>query len=111
MGHWHTSILQSFNTQPPEGGWLNFRLSKPSIWQFQHTAARGRLERNAAARWSTQRFQHTAARGRLARRPARGFGLVMFQHTAARGRLAGAAFARQKVAVVSTHSRPRAAGS
>ena len=26
MGHWNTSILSGFNTQPPEGGWRTDRL-------------------------------------------------------------------------------------
>ena len=34
---------RSFNTQPPEGGWLLMRLRFLGILEFQHTAARRRL--------------------------------------------------------------------
>ncbi|EFC88646.1 hypothetical protein NEIMUCOT_04695 [Neisseria mucosa ATCC 25996] len=33
-----------FNTQPPEGGWSMIRRMTSDIFQFQHTAARRRLE-------------------------------------------------------------------
>ena len=33
----------SFNTQPPEGGWLPFLCSNRQMYLFQHTAARRRL--------------------------------------------------------------------
>ena len=59
-------IIKSFNTQPPEGGWI-IRLRKPlNACLFQHTAARRRL---GFCRWSLiqpSKFQHTAARRRLA---------------------------------------------
>ena len=38
-----TSFKQSFNTQPPEGGWQQQMLLQMIIIQFQHTAARRRL--------------------------------------------------------------------
>ena len=78
---------QRFNTQPPEGGWA----SKPPrirlIGEFQHTAARRRLE--AARRWRFcgRWFQHTAARRRLEARFNLLFLRKEFQHTAARRRL------------------------
>ena len=34
---------QRFNTQPPEGGWVEEALEREAIKQFQHTAARRRL--------------------------------------------------------------------
>ena len=101
---------QSFNTQPPEGGWgatmktfTQIRVSTHSrpkaagrvwIWQarkkvwFQHTAARRRLGLNEIKSSLHHVFQHTAARRRLADcRAAAGNG-CWFQHTAARRRLA-----------------------
>ena len=33
----------SFNTQPPEGGWLGFSDGDLEVIEFQHTAARRRL--------------------------------------------------------------------
>ena len=38
----HAVPVLSFNTQPPEGGWLPTRLHQVQRW-FQHTAARRRL--------------------------------------------------------------------
>ena len=77
----------SFNTQPPEGGWKQDLGSAFTAAQFQHTAARRRLELSCSVtRWicgfNTQppeggwlcqitgcqfcfQFQHTAARRRL----------------------------------------------
>ena len=56
------------------------------------------------------RFQHTAARRRLA--PSARFRACArpFQHTAARRRLAAFLAAAASTALVSTHSRPKAAG-
>ena len=34
---------KSFNTQPPEGGWMAAVWGMKLLWQFQHTAARRRL--------------------------------------------------------------------
>ena len=40
-----TDLQVSFNTQPPEGGWLLFPLRRRVVLQvFQHTAARRRLD-------------------------------------------------------------------
>ena len=81
-------VLSSFNTQPPEGGWqLIKRGGKPK-----------------------QEFQHTAARRRLGCSYRSSLILVMFQHTAARRRLVPAAVSPPKMPLVSTHSRPKAAG-
>ena len=37
-------LSQSFNTQPPEGGWQAGAAVCAEYQQFQHTAARRRLE-------------------------------------------------------------------
>ena len=122
----------SFNTQPPEGGWDCFRGWSDIIGRFQHTAARRRLVAPKSLSKYTQLFQHTAARRRLGwqfpsiPRPLR------FQHTAARRRLgrnaknrrpkycfntqppeggwANKAVGSLMTQLVSTHSRPKAAG-
>ena len=123
----------SFNTQPPEGGWVamaNFLIpfevsthSRPKAAghepcriggqyvQFQHTAARRRLDYYKELCRLYGVFQHTAARRRLAdgyNDPAH---QLRFQHTAARRRLAGLMPCRLSVDFVSTHSRPKAAGT
>ena len=77
-----------FNTQPPEGGWCFRRLQylKPRL--FQHTAARRRLDNELGMPIPKSQFQHTAARRRL-------------------GPIDEALL---DSLLVSTHSRPKAAG-
>ena len=102
--------------------------------KFQHTAARRRLEwgntasdaqhivsthsRPKAAGCSmclisspVRMFQHTAARRRLAKHRLFNNLLHLFQHTAARRRLAILQNMALHQTLVSTHSRPKAAGS
>ena len=55
-------------------------------------------------------FQHTAARRRLVGAAQECDLKVVFQHTAARRRLAAANDAKVIINIVSTHSRPKAAG-
>ena len=43
-------FFKSFNTQPPEGGWLKPVFNQAHQCQFQHTAARRRLACNLASR-------------------------------------------------------------
>ena len=80
-------IFQSFNTQPPEGGWILLKVLRTFQKLFQHTAARRRLGGVLEYLRRVKGFQHTAARRRLARpTPTRLIGMK-FQHTAARRRL------------------------
>ena len=78
----------SFNTQPPEGGWFLERVFAAAQVVFQHTAARRRLVFGGAAGIDDALFQHTAARRRLA---------ISYEFT-------------WVPPLVSTHSRPKAAG-
>ena len=55
-------------------------------------------------------FQHTAARRRLAALSAATKAQDVFQHTAARRRLVFRIVKERSAMVVSTHSRPKAAG-
>ena len=84
---------------------------KNRVGVFQHTAARRRLgnKTGRAARYGW--FQHTAARRRLDRICRKRFFRGMFQHTAARRRLVPLFLSGQGVITVSTHSRPKAAGT
>ena len=102
---------ERFNTQPPEGGWRQAKAHRPTQERFQHTAARRRLGSNKSIIGPTTRFQHTAARRRLAAVGIGGTAGILFQHTAARRRLALCAVRRGLPYGVSTHSRPKAAGS
>ena len=55
----------SFNTQPPEGGWMPLLMKVQNHPLFQHTAARRRLASASKNAWLSFLFQHTAARRRL----------------------------------------------
>ena len=78
--------------------------------EFQHTAARRRLGAIHTAWVFMMAFQHTAARRRLDANVLASTAEASFQHTAARRRL-GFAYRRQyPKQIVSTHSRPKAAG-
>ena len=56
----------SFNTQPPEGGWPLCWWMPCTLPKFQHTAARRRLAFVRKHLLDKIKFQHTAARRRLA---------------------------------------------
>ena len=79
--------LQSFNTQPPEGGWVFGAGQVPFVGRFQHTAARRRLAVKHDLLQTAVLFQHTAARRRLDSGFYRIRNGSLFQHTAARRRL------------------------
>ena len=79
------------------------------LW-FQHTAARRRLGEFGAALFRPTGFQHTAARRRLGHSSLCWAMVLRFQHTAARRRLVMDAVGHGFAALVSTHSRPKAAG-
>ena len=88
-------------------------ISPDTAWeayQFQHTAARRRLEKTGITHITTITFQHTAARRRLVRDGHQCLTRARFQHTAARRRLALELVEPVEPTVVSTHSRPKAAG-
>ena len=55
----------SFNTQPPEGGWDCLLIKTQNNNLFQHAAARRRLGQKRAGRLIPMQFQHAAARRRL----------------------------------------------
>ena len=104
------AVLSCFNTQPPEGGWINFNERYEAQIPFQHTAARRRLatfcELLTAIRW----FQHTAARRRLAQSYASGAKDLGFNTQPPEGGWI-APYRRGIFNItVSTHSRPKAAG-
>ena len=79
--------------------------------EFQHTAARRRLATPKISVFVAEMFQHTAARRRLDVANKTEFVSFLFQHTAARRRLGKLSGAVLMGTNVSTHSRPKAAGS
>ena len=82
----------------------------PPAGLFQHTAARRRLDGFSEYSLNNERFQHTAARRRLGLTCLDSVNKQGFQHTAARRRLVIATLQRLSALIVSTHSRPKAAG-
>ena len=115
-GGWHFTHYQTwhvarFNTQPPEGGWSRSGGTQTELRLFQHTADRRRLAAMQSMQPRDAVFQHTAARRRLGTSTVLPAKTGRFQHTAARRRLGRLAGARCFGLPVSTHSRPKAAGS
>ena len=84
----HSASRDCFNTQPPEGGWPVFVICHISSKKFQHTAARRRLV-------SGKRKFNIDRRSFNTQPPEGGWINVI---------------KTEKVEVVSTHSRPKAAG-
>ena len=81
-------ISPSFNTQPPEGGWERYRHLGDGLCVSTHS----RPKAAGASQWRFDRafeFQHTAARRRLDIETMRPSPRSRFQHTAARRRLGG----------------------
>ena len=83
------SLYWRFNTQPPEGGWMRSKQRVQPILAFQHAAARRRLVKSGKPKAERRAFQHAAARRRL------GWAKVVADNQA----------------LVSTRSRPKAAGN
>ena len=78
----------SFNTQPPEGGWKGISRPYSPTTKFQHTAARRRLVLLFLA-FVLLLAVSTHSRPKAAGTTSETFLLdIMFQHTAARRRLA-----------------------
>ena len=102
-------IKFGFNTQPPEGGCGENQVFQRNAVQFQHTAARRRLQAQALLFATTSRFQHTAARRRL---PAIFLASLVLRAVSTHSRPKAAArgfFTTSDRKTVSTHSRPKAA--
>ena len=100
----------SFNTQPPEGGWvITALLSTPSL-AFQHTAARRRLAVWDGSFKKAWTFQHTAARRRLDPALTRTFYYYCFNTQPPEGGWCSGLIRGLMYKSVSTHSRPKAAG-
>ncbi len=103
-------VQQGFNTQPPEGGWPETPalISKPACFNTQPPEGGWCISGNILAIWCL--FQHTAARRRLV--GIKSFGSANFVvSTHSRPKAAGNCICNQYAGgFVSTHSRPKAAG-
>ena len=101
-------LFVSTHSRPKAAGKFGI-MCKPDV-SFQHTAARRRLVEHLQEPADLSPFQHTAARRRLDRAwEFKIFQLVVSTHS--RPKAAGEMLAARKAAKkVSTHSRPKAAG-
>ncbi len=101
----------SFNTQPPEGGWTNGQAQASSSSAFQHTAARRRLVKPLSDGLKFVMFQHTAARRRLDGQHQKRHIHHCFNTQPPEGGWVQIFAVRPCRCHVSTHSRPKAAGT
>ena len=101
-----------FNTQPPEGGWLNNATNADiTLLSFNTQPPEGGWTGSGDKHTNTTLFQHTAARRRLGLFCSLWVNMRSFQHTAARRRLVPSDWTPAPEDAVSTHSRPKAAGN
>ena len=103
--------LYSFNTQPPEGGWLEAANTHHQFGVSTHSRPKAA---GTAIRFSSRHcngFNTQPPEGGWAGKPHEYITDQRFQHTAARRRLAGYAGSCGNLVSVSTHSRPKAAGA
>ena len=103
-------VNTGFNTQPPEGGWLEAARMRIAELVSTHSRPKAAGSHVLLTRPATTLFQHTAARRRLGYSAVCAWPAFMFQHTAARRRLEVLLFLFGFAHTVSTHSRPKAAG-
>ena len=84
------AIIRRFNTQPPEGGWINALRVSFNKSLFQHTAARRRLRPPADVPKNRMAVStHSRPKAAASRATTQADGYALFQHTAARRRLPG----------------------
>ena len=100
----------SFNSQPPEGGWMQFTPVRSTTGRFNSQPPEGGWENMVQGDVFPSVFQLTAARRRLVAIAHTKSKQDGFQLTAARRRLGGLEQALLFPQPVSTHSRPKAAG-
>ena len=101
---------RNFNTQPPEGGWIISPTRLCQLLRFQHTAARRRLGNQPDRPIHGDKFQHTAARRRLVNYSSPSGWLKNFNTQPPEGGWVVFPCSRHIVSMISTHSRPKAAG-
>ena len=99
-----------FNTQPPEGGWVPARYPARCRGRFNTQPPEGGWRHRRTVRRHTAGFNTQPPEGGWMDRLTTVAREVVFQHTAARRRLEGKGLYQQAWGLVSTHSRPKAAG-
>ena len=114
-------LYHGFNTQPPEGGWQLPQPVRPPRAVSTHSRPKAAGARPTKRQCRPYRFNTQPPEGGWEQysRALAAMGLFilnfslfrLFQHTAARRRLGGSKRSAQRRMSVSTHSRPKAAGS
>ena len=106
-----TQEKPSFNTQPPEGGWPAYSKTASFHSGFNTQPPEGGWAKNRQSRRKRRCFNTQPPEGGWFIESCDAYTLTQFQHTAARRRLDAADGDQVVVVIVSTHSRPKAAGS
>ena len=103
-------MICGFNTQPPEGGWSRGIRQFLPMNCFNTQPPEGGWEEIGKLTVRRQRFQHTAARRRL-EYISKHINSRLPVSTHSRPKAAGStSYKKSTTALVSTHSRPKAAG-
>ena len=105
------ALRRSFNTQPPEGGWLPIPLGQALRRSFNTQPPEGGWILNTTSAFTSACFNTQPPEGGWFIESCDESTLTPFQHTAARRRLASGRFCGGRIGMVSTHSRPKAAGA
>ena len=103
-------LSRRFNTQPPEGGWVRDNAAAAVNLSFNTQPPEGGWVLSEPKAYPDTRFQHTAARRRLVSRLWAKDKFGGFNTQPPEGGWAWLGVAAQDDVLVSTHSRPKAAG-
>ena len=109
-GKFKTTFSVSTHSRPKAAGNFSFKRQRNTVVST-HSRPKAAGSAMMVFRTVNSMFQHTAARRRLALNKKINDRVAKFQHTAARRRLALHFFQLAGSVDVSTHSRPKAAGS
>ena len=107
---WRCWKIASFNTQPPEGGWMKNQRSAKVIQVSTHSRPKAAGVVAFLSQGLLRRFQHTAARRRLGHRRDSARMRDRFNTQPPEGGWRWLISGNIWRTVVSTHSRPKAAG-
>ena len=102
--------IPSFNTQPPEGGWIGCMAGAAAQAGFNTQPPEGGWAAGIDDALNPVGFNTQPPEGGWFLERVFAAAQVVFQHTAARRRLGHQRPSERKKMVVSTHSRPKAAG-
>ena len=101
---------ERFNTQPPEGGWPSFIIKTTFTYGFNTQPPEGGWSSLGNLLSCISMFQHTAARRRLESKTLLLLPYPCFNTQPPEGGWDGLDLSADNETIVSTHSRPKAAG-